>query len=91
MNNDPDKYARLFIASSETFSGFRVKIQITEVDSLEDILVFFKKELESVLELNHFTNLIEKSKNSDFHIHSYSIEDILTSKPEDIFYICDHC
>ena len=35
--------------------------------------------------------LIKKVDESNFHIHSYKIEDILTSKPEDYFYICDHC
>jgi len=36
------------------------------------------------------TNLVKKINNTNFHIHSYTIEDILVSKSEDIFYICDH-
>ena len=86
-----DSYSRLFIASSELFSGFKVYIHLTEVDSIEDIISIFKKELESVLTLNNFTNLLEKLNNCNFHIHTNSIEDILTSRREDVFYICDHC
>ena len=91
MNNMNDSYSRLFIASSELFAGFTVRIQITEVDSHEDIIRIFKEKLGNVLEENNLTNLLENLKKSSFHIHTNSIEDILTSKPEDIFYLCDHC
>jgi hypothetical protein len=86
-----DSYSRLFIASSELFSGFTVRIQLTEVDSHEDIIRIFKENLGNVLEDNNLTNLVENLKHCRFHIHTNSIEDILTSKPEDIFYLCDHC
>ena len=88
MENDS---MRLFIASSELFSDFSVQISLYDVSSLEEIIEIFKKELISVLQKNNFTRLIQIVKKANFHIHSYSIEDILTSKKEDVFYICDHC
>jgi len=93
MNNINDKYHRSFIASSELFSGFTVNINITQIETIDDIIKVFLSNLENVLESNKFINLIEelKKNKNNFHIHTNSIEDILTSKPEDVFYICDHC
>lgn len=92
-NNDNDKYNRSFIASSELFSGFTVNINITQIETIDDIIKVFLSNLENVLESNKFINLIEelKKNKNNFHIHTNSIEDILTSAPEDVFYICDHC
>lgn len=91
--NVNDKYSRTFIASSEIFSGFTAQINITQVESIDDIIKEFTARLENVLSTNNLTNLLEELKQSEkrFHIHSNSIEDILTSNSEDIFYICDHC
>ena len=85
------KDSRLFIASSELFSNFEVEISLYSVSSIDDIVDFFKKELLTVLQKNNFINLIKKLEESNFHIHSFTIEDILVSNPEDIFYVCDHC
>ena len=85
------KDSRLFIASSELFSNFEVEISLDEVSSLEGIVDIFKKELHDVLENSNLINLIKKLEESNFHIHSFTIEDILVSNSEDIFYICDHC
>ena len=46
-----------------------------------------KKYLE---EENNFTNLIKLLNERNLHIHGYTIEDILVSKKDTIFYICDH-
>ena len=72
-------YERTFVASSELFSGFSTRINITFISTLNDICQQFKKDLKEVLEKHNF------------HIHSYTIEDILISKTDDIFYVCDHC
>ena len=85
-----NEYERTFIASSETFSGFRVNIPLTDVGTIDDIITKFKNELHIVLKKNHFDILLEKLEITNFHIHEFTIEDILTSKQEDIFYICDH-
>ncbi len=86
-----ESITRLFIASSELFSNFQVNISLYDISTIEDIIVLFKEELNRVLKKNNLTNLVNKLNVTNFHIHSYSIEDILTSNPEDVFYICDHC
>ena len=87
MNN----YKRRFIASSELFSGYSTYIDIQSVSTLEDICEQFKKDLKDVLNQHHFENLLRKLDDCRFHIHSYTIEDILISDLNDLFYICDHC
>jgi hypothetical protein len=82
---------RKFIASSELFSNFEVNICLYSVASLEDIIKIFNDELIEVFKKNKLTNLINKVETTNFHIHSNSIEDILTSDKDAIFYVCDHC
>ena len=82
---------RTFIFSSETFSNFSTSISLFHVESLDDIINTFKSILIDILKKNNFTNLINKLNKSELHIHSYTIEDILTSNEDLIFYICDHC
>ena len=89
MNENNDR--RLFILSSKLFSGFRIEISLYEISTIDDIISEIKDKLLSVLKENNFTNLIEELNKKKFHIHSYTIEDILVSEPGDIFYICDHC
>ena len=85
------KASRVFVASSELFSNFQMDISLMEVSTIEDIISIFKNELKTILEKNNLTNLVNQLEKCNFHIHSYTIEDILTSNPEDIFFICDHC
>ena len=43
-----ESITRLFIASSELFSNFQVNI-VNDISTIEDIIVLFKEELNSVL------------------------------------------
>ena len=86
-----EKHWRTFEASSELFSGFRVDINITKIDTLNDIVIKFVDKLRRVLELNNFTVLLEELDKSKFHIHSHTLEDILTSNKDDILFVCNHC
>lgn len=81
---------RLFVASSETFSNYQVEISLFNVESIEDIINIFVLSLKTKLSELNLTNLVKKVEASKFHIHSHTIEDILTSNDESIFYICDH-
>ena len=58
---------------------------------LDDIIQLVKQDLLDVLQKNNFTNLIDELNKSNLHIHSYTIEEILTSNKDQVFYICDHC
>ena len=48
------------------------------------------KELGGVLRKHNFENLLIEYNKKSFHIHDKTIEDILTSDPDEIFYICHH-
>ena len=86
-----EKYERKFITSSETFSGFSVLIDVTQIETLDDIIIIVKKKLNEVLKEYNFEALIEIFKKTEFHIHTHTIEQILTSEINDFFFICDHC
>ena len=86
-----EKYERKFITSSETFSGFSVLIDLTQIETLDDIILIIKKKLDEVLKEYNFEALIDILKKTEFHIHTHTIEQILTSEINDIFFICDHC
>ena len=75
--------------SSELFGGFTIRIEVTNFKSLDELIDCSKSELLSILMKYNFILLIEKYKESDFHIHDRSIDDILNN--DDIIYICDHC
>lgn len=85
-----ENYERVFIASSKIFSGFKVPINITLVDNLEDIIRIFVDNLREILIKYNFENLLVELKKNKFHIHNVTLEDILTSSINDTFYVCDH-
>ena len=89
--NSIDKYKRIFIASSELFSGFKVEIDITKIETLEDIVEIFTDNLKKVLKENNFEILLESVNVKKFHVHSHQLEDILVSNKDETFYVCDHC
>ena len=82
---------RKFIASSDIFSDFTVEISLYEISTIDDIIKKFKEELKSVLEEHNFTMLLNILENKRLHLHTFTINDILSSKKDDVFYICDHC
>tara|TARA_Y100000389_G_scaffold97119_1_gene93897 strand:+ start:1065 stop:1322 length:258 start_codon:yes stop_codon:yes gene_type:complete len=82
---------RKFIASSELFCDYSLDISLLNIDTLDDIIEIFKNSLVKIFEENNLTNLKKKVNETKFHIHTYSIEDILTSDSKQVFFICDHC
>ena len=91
MNSSHIDNKRLFMGSSELFSGFKVYIDIRYIDTLDDIVNIFLNELRIVLKANNFENLLNKIVDGEFHIHSYTLEQILTSNKNEIFFVCNHC
>ena len=82
---------RKFIISSETFSDYEMYISLYDISTIDDIINIMRNDLIEKLSALKLTNLVKKINNTNFHIHSYTIEDILISSINDIFYICDHC
>ena len=85
-----ENYERTFIASSKLFSGFKIPINITQVDNIDDIVRIFVKGLSKVLKDNNFENLLDELKKTKYHIHTTSFEEILVSSLNDTFYVCEH-
>jgi hypothetical protein len=81
---------RKFVASSELFSNFEYEISLYSISSIDDIFKQFKKAMMDIFIENNFSVLQKKLEETEFHIHGKTIEEILTSDPEDIFFICDH-
>ena len=84
-------YNRIFIASSELFSGFKVEINIQSIDTVDNIIKIFTDELKTVLKKYNFEILLESVNVGKFHVHSHTLEQILISNKDEIIYICDHC
>ena len=87
---EKNKYCRRFVCSDEHFSGFSINIDIRQIETIEDIIDIFNKQLLESLKDKNFENLIMILKTKGFHIHSVSIEAILTSGINDLYYICHH-
>lgn len=85
-----DIYNRKFVASSKIFSGFTTEINIVFISTINELCKQFKENLKEILQTHHLEILLEKLEKCNFHVHSHTIEDILTSNKNDIFYICDH-
>lgn len=85
-----DIYNRRFVASSNIFSGFTTEINIVFISTINELCKQFKENLKEILKKHHLEVLLKKLEDCNFHVHSHTIEDILTSKKNDIFYICDH-
>ena len=82
---------RKFIASSDLFGGYETTIDLNYCNSLDDIVNVFYEDLYNCLNFNNFLSLVNKVKHGGFHIHEFTFEDIVMSKEDRVFYICDHC
>ncbi len=82
---------RKFVASSELFQGYTTMIDLNKCDTLDDIINIFVSRLHLTLVENNFIHLINRFHGCNFHIHGFSINDIILSKSDTVFYLCDHC
>ena len=91
-NNINNPYLRNFYFSSATFSEYKVTLDIRYINNLEDIILDCKKDLLKTLETHNFVELIRTCNECNFHIHTHTLNEILTCTTEDKIYICDgHC
>ncbi len=81
---------RKFVASSELFSNFECEISLFTVSSIEDIMKQFKQSMMDIFVNHNFLSLQKRLEETEFHIHEKTIEDILTSETDEIFFVCDH-
>ena len=92
MDYKNNPYLRNFYFSSATFSEYKVTLDIRYINTLEDIVTDCKKDLLKTLETYNFIDLTDICKKSNFHIHTHTLDEILTCSAENKIYICDcHC
>jgi len=81
--------------SSKLFWGFQHKVDLDEIDSLEEITTLVLEKMKQVLKDNNFVVLLEtlEGKNGHpgmhFHIHS-TFEQVLLAPSDEIIYVCSH-
>ncbi len=88
---EKDNPERQFIVSSEIFSGYSFNVSLYDISTIEDIISLLKKNLINIFNQHNLVGLEKLVNETDFHIHTHTIEEILTSNEEMVFYICDHC
>ena len=81
-------YQRTFIFSSEIFSSYEVLTDIRYLDSIDEIIDFCKRDLIQTLRKHNLVNLIDKCENTQFHIHTHTLPEILLLDPEACIYLC---
>ena len=85
-------YSRNFYFSSATFSEYKVTLDIRYINTIEDIKQDCKDNLLNTLKAHNFVQLIDTCNECKFHIHTHTLNEILTASPDDKIYICDgHC
>ena len=85
-------YSRNFYFSSATFSEYKVTLDIRYIDTIEDIIQDCKENLLNTLKEHNFVLLIDTCNECKFHIHTHTLDEILSASSDDKIYICDgHC
>lgn len=76
--------------SSDTFSGFKVEIDITKIAELDDIVKICRARLLKVLSMYNFERLIAVALKCQFHIHQPESLEQIKANPHEVIWICDH-
>jgi len=82
---------RWFYLSCDTFGGFKCRVDLDEMDCLDDIVQYVVKDLIRILTSGNFECLLNKVNNMHFHIHDVDFGEIIMSEPHHDFYVCTHC
>jgi hypothetical protein len=78
-----------FALSSDLFSYYQKEIDVTKVDSTEEIIVILVSELHELFLKNNLEILAEKLAECKFHMHG-TFEEIKKECSATKIYICDH-
>lgn len=79
---------RTFQVSSNVVGGFQVKVNLEEVNSIEDVEQICTAKLFETL-TDYSTDILSKVEGRKFHIHDITIEEIKDPNDTRMFYICD--
>ena len=82
-----------FELSSVLFQGFRIRLSREELYSLDYVCMRIHQELKDVLESHHFVELMNHLQTQQWHIHDYTLQDLLQCSVQEeeqrIWYICE--
>ena len=81
---------RTFCISDDLFGGFKTSLNLQFITNLGEIVNEVKFALIYKLKELQLEYLQKKLENISFHIHTYTIDEILNSDPSCVFYICSH-
>jgi len=82
----------VFGVSSDLFQGYRRVVRRDEIESIEGVIEMIRASLIGELERLRLGVLSEKLRYRRFHVHGYTILDVLASnEAEKVWYVCDHC
>jgi hypothetical protein len=82
---------RLFQISDNLFAGFRLLVDLDEIDNMDQIIDQIVNDLRNILK-QHKLEILEMELNKKkFHIHDVTFEKILLSEPNEVFWVCIHC
>ncbi len=77
--------------SGGTLWGYETFVDLDTCENLQDIINVCITSAKDTLRSIKLIDLSDTIKESDFHIHSYTFEDILMTESDFIIYICNHC
>jgi len=80
-----------FILSDELFQGFSVSLDKDDIESLEHVASCVAEKLKSELEKLHLEYLRDRLKQKNFHIHDFSLMDLLQGDDNATYYVCSGC
>ena len=73
--------------SSKIFGGFRTTVSVTIDSTIDEIIALSVSDLFGVLETHNFRELLFTARQTTFHIHITTIEEILNTGN---VWVCDH-
>ena len=82
---------KTFALSSKLFSYYEKEIDVTEVDSNEEIILMIVSELHELFLKSNLEVLCEKLGECKFHMHGITFEEIKKECGASKIYICDNC
>jgi hypothetical protein len=81
---------KIFVISDELFSGYSLEIDMDKMNNKIDIINEIVDSLRNEFKKLKLESLGIKLLKCNFHIHNYDFEDIIKSKYNQKFWVCNH-
>lgn len=87
---------RTFQVSDKYFWGFKTRIDLDVIISIDNITQIVRDRMIGILKENNFTVLHEMIEGKQghspiyYHIHDKTLDEIINSEPDEVIYVCNH-